>query len=121
MADERVREAYARRQEVSVFNWLGTLLLLALPAILGIVAGCIWKWNAILILGGVVVLTIIAIIVLMLLSKQSSKRNFMTALLVIKIVALILVILACAFFGSEIVAFVESFNAPVAELGGIIS
>ena len=121
MADERVREAYARRQEVSVFHWLGTLLLLLLPGVLGVAAGCIWKWNAILILGGVVVLSIVEIIIMMLLSKQSSKRNFMTALLIIVIVALILSVLACAFFGSDIVAFIETFSVPVVELGGIIS
>ena len=114
MPEERVREGHNRRQEVSVMNWIGTLLLFVVPLVLAGVAGYLWRINLLVLVGAVLLVDIVLMVVQMLTTKRAAKRNAMVAALVLTVLFTVATLLSCAFFAPNIVAFVEKLNAPAA-------
>jgi len=74
-------------KSVSVWNWMGTLILTAIP-----------------------VINIIAMIVLIARARTRTRRNFAIAVLVFAVLALLLPAAALAFFGEEIVTWLQTLN-----------
>ena len=87
-------EQRARRGEVSVLGWIGTLILSAIPVV-NIVLWIVWTITG----------------------KRTAKRNFSIAMLILTAVSALLIVLACAFFGEQIANFCKELNArALAEL-----
>ncbi len=114
MPEERVREGQYRRQEVSVLNWMGTMLLFLIPIVLAAVAGYLWNVNLIVLIGATILADMILMVVLMLTTRRASKRNGLIAALILTALLTVLSVLACAFFGAEISSFIQKINAPAA-------
>lgn len=115
MPEERVREGLNRRQEVSVLNWMGTMLLLMVPAVLAGVIGYLWPTNLIVLIGATLLVDIVLMTVIMMTARKASKRNAMVAALILTVLFIVGSLLGCAFFGDRIAAFFETLNAPAAE------
>jgi Na+/melibiose symporter-like transporter len=91
MGQDGTRE-FGRRSVVSVMNWIGTLIVLAIP-----------------------VVNIIMMVVWAITCKRASKRNFCIALLILTLVAAALVFAAVALYGDVIAAWVELLDARMAQ------
>ena len=115
MPEERVREGLNRRQEVSVLNWMGTMLLLMVPAVLAGVVGYLWPTNLIVLIGATLLADIVLMTVIMMTARKASKRNAMVAALILTVLFIVGSLLGCAFFGDRIATFFETLNAPAVE------
>lgn len=73
-----------RSNRVSVFNWIGTLLLSAIPGV-----------------------NIIAWILMIVLCKRQAKRSFAIAALILVFLGIALYIAAFMFFGDQLVEFAK--------------
>ncbi len=80
-----------RKRGISLLNWLGTLLLCAIPGV-----------------------NIITLIVTAFAAKSRSKRNFAVAGIILIVVCAILAFAAFAIWGDEIAAWAHSLNASSA-------
>lgn len=85
MSEQRVR------REVSVINWIGTLILAAIPVV-NLVFFVIWAVS----------------------SKRPSKRNYAIAVLILIVLSIVATILACAFYGAQISEFFAGLYARTA-------
>lgn len=82
------KETKPRKKGISLVNWLGTLLLSALPGI-----------------------NVIAWVLFCISGKNRSKRTFAAAALILTGVFAVLFCLAFFFFGDQIVAWTKTLNA----------
>ncbi len=73
-----------KKREISVINWLGTLILSSIP-----------------------VVNLIMFIVWTVTSKRASKRNFAIAGLILILLALVLCVVGIAFFAPQILSFFQ--------------
>ncbi len=116
MGQDGTREI-GRRSVVSVMNWIGTLIVVALPAVLGGLFINFWLVAAVL--GGTLplyVLAIPAINIIMLFvwaitCKRASKRNFCVAVLVLSLILIALSLAVVALYGTVIATWLEGLDA----------
>ncbi|MGI6237561.1 MAG: hypothetical protein ACOYI7_08460 [Candidatus Excrementavichristensenella sp.] len=81
---------YPRKREVSVLNWMGTLILSAIP-----------------------VVNLIFFIVSICKSRQPSKRNYAIAMIILIVLALLLAFAGVAFFADELVAWLQTVRSSL--------
>ena len=77
-------------KSVSVWNWIGTLLLAAIP-----------------------VVDIITMIVLIVRARTRTRRNFAIAALALEVFFLLLFAAALVFFGEEIITWLQTVRIPL--------
>ena len=77
-------------KSVSVWNWIGTLLLSAIP-----------------------VVNIITMIVLIVRARTRTRRNFAIAALALEVFFLLLFAAALVFFGEEIITWLQTVRIPL--------
>lgn len=77
-------------KSVSVWNWIGTLLLAAIP-----------------------VVNIITMIVLIVRARTRTRRNFAIAALALEVFFLLLFAAALVFFGEEIITWLQNVRIPL--------
>ena len=77
-------------KSVSVWNWIGTLLLAAIP-----------------------VVNIITMIVLIVRARTRTRRNFAIAALALEVFFLLLFAAALVFFGEEIITWLQTVRIPL--------
>ena len=77
-------------KSVSVWNWIGTLLLAAIP-----------------------VVNIITMIVLIVSARTRTRRNFAIAALALEVFFLLLFAAALVFFGEEIITWLQTVRIPL--------
>ena len=80
-------EKSSKYRKVSVWNWMGTIILTAIP-----------------------VVNIIMLIILIATAKTRTRRNFAIASLVLIVLAFLLTAAAVVFFGEEIINWMQAFN-----------
>ncbi len=83
-----VAREFGRRSVVSVMNWIGTLIVLAIPGV-NIVMLFVWAITC----------------------KRASKRNYCIAVLVLSLIFIALSLTLIAFYGSAIAAWLEGLDA----------
>lgn len=86
MGQDGTRE-FGRRSVVSVMNWIGTLIVLAIPGV-NIIMLFVWAITC----------------------KRASKRNFCIAVLVLTLIVIAIVLTLTAIYGSAIAAWLEQQN-----------
>ncbi len=87
MGQDGTRE-FGRRSVVSVMNWIGTLIVLAIPGV-NIIMLFVWAITC----------------------KRASKRNFCIAVLVLTLIAFALSLALIAVYGDVIAAGIENLDA----------
>ncbi len=91
MREEPVHMAREKTgKSVSVWNWIGTLLLAAIP-----------------------VVNIITMIVLIVRARTRTRRNFAIAALALEVFFLLLFAAALVFFGEEIITWLQTVRIPL--------
>ena len=91
MREEPVHMAREKTgKSVSVWNWIGTLLLAAIP-----------------------VVNIITMIVLIVRARTRTRRNFAIAALALEVFFLLLFAAALVFFGEEIITWLQNVRIPL--------
>lgn len=78
---------YPRKREVSVLNWMGTLILSAIP-----------------------VVNLIFFIVSICKSRQPSKRNYAIAMIILIVLALLIALAGFAFFADQLLEWMQAFR-----------
>ena len=81
----RKEPARQRRKSISILNWMGTLVLCAIPGV-----------------------NIIALILIAALAKSKSKRHFAGAALILIGIAAVLTVVAFAVFGEALTQFAQA-------------
>ena len=87
MGQDGTRE-FGRRSVVSVMNWIGTLIVLAIPGV-NIIMLFVWAITC----------------------KRASKRNFCIAVLVLSLIFIALSLALIAVYGSFIASWLEGLDA----------
>ncbi|MDO4547291.1 MAG: hypothetical protein Q4D04_04265 [Clostridia bacterium] len=77
----------AKRREVSVINWLGTLILSIIPG-LNLVMFIIWAIT----------------------SRRAVKRNFAKAAIILIALLIVITVVVCALWGEQLVEFFNGIN-----------
>lgn len=75
-------EKKSRLKKISVWNWMGTIILCSIPGV-----------------------NIIALILMIILAKSQAKRSFAVAMLVLMLLAFVLLCVAFGVFGYELSEF----------------
>ena len=83
----------AENKSVSILNWLGTLILYAIP-----------------------VVNILVLILTIIFAKSDSKRKFAIAGLILMVVLVLAIVAAFLFFPEQLVQFAEWLDATAASL-----
>ena len=116
MGQDGTRE-FGRRSVVSVMNWIGTLIVVALPAVLG--GLFINFWLILAVMGGtlplyvlaVPVINIIMLFVWAITCKRASKRNFCIAVLILSLILIALALAVVALYGGVIASWLAGLDA----------
>lgn len=87
MGQDGTRE-FGRRSVVSVMNWIGTLIVLAIPGV-NLIMLFVWAITC----------------------KRASKRNFCIAVLVLTLIAVALSLALVAVYGDVIATWIEGLDA----------
>ncbi|MGI6238748.1 MAG: hypothetical protein ACOYI5_03870 [Christensenellales bacterium] len=87
----RSEDAPVRKRGISLINWMGTLILTAIPGV-----------------------NILALILMMVFAKSRAKRTFAGAALILMAIGVILTFAAFLIFGAQLVEFARTLvDAPV--------
>ena len=81
----RKENAPQRRKGISVLNWMGTLILCAIPGV-----------------------NVVALVLMAILAKSKSKRHFAAAALILMGIAAVLTIIAFVAFGEFLTEFAQA-------------